>query len=78
MAQEATPLTMISEGKEVILLSVEGGLGLRSRLTAMGLKEGMKFKVLNNHKPGPCIILAGGTRLVLGHGMAQKIFVKKV
>ncbi|MFH1045511.1 MAG: FeoA domain-containing protein [Candidatus Omnitrophota bacterium] len=72
------PLTMIATGKDVVLVSIEGGWGLRKRLSEMGLNEGMQFKILHGHRPGPHIILVGNTRLVLGHGMAHKILVKEI
>ncbi len=72
-----TVLTMVTPGKEVTLVSITGGRGLRAKLTDMGLNEGMQIKVLHSHRPGPCVILAGNTRLVLGHGMAQKILVNE-
>jgi len=78
MANAVLPLTMILPGKEVILISIEGGWGLRRKLTDMGLNEGMKFKILHSHMPGPCIILVGNTRLVLGYGMAQRVLVGEV
>ena len=77
MYGRALPLTMVSPGKEVTLISIRGGRGLRRRLTDMGLNEGMKLKVLHSHTPGPCIVLAGDTRLALGHGMAHKILVSE-
>ena len=77
MKGELLPLTMVVPGREVTLISIAGGRGLRARLTDMGLFEGMKLKVIHSHRPGPCIILVGGTRLILGHGMAQKILVKE-
>jgi len=77
MTKEVLPLTMVSPGKEVILISIEAGWGLRRRLIDMGLREGMRFKILHAHQPGPSIILVGDTRLVLGYGMAHKILVKE-
>ena len=77
MVKGVLPLTMVSPGKEVILFSIEGGRGLRRRLTDMGLNEGMKLRILHFHRPGPCIVLVGNTRLVLGYGMAHKILVKE-
>lgn len=70
------PLTTVADNREVTLVSIAGGRGLRARLTNMGLNEGMKLKIIHSHKPGPCIVLVGGTRLILGHGMAQKILVE--
>lgn len=78
MAELLLPLSLVSPGKEVILISIFEGRGLRARLTAMGLNEGARLKVLHSHHPGPCIILVGNTRLILGHGMAQKILVKEI
>ncbi len=74
--EDIFPLTKARAGKEVVLQSITGGRGLRARLTDMGLNEGMKLRVLQAHRMGPCIVLANNTRLVLGQGMAQKILVK--
>jgi ferrous iron transport protein A len=78
MKENFFPLSLVPPGKEVIVVAIHGGRGLRMRLTEMGLKEGMKLKVLHSYGSGPCIIQVGDTRLVLGYGMAQKIFVKEV
>ncbi len=78
MKGQILPLTTISPGRTVILVAITGGLGLRQRLTDMGLKEGVKFRLVHSLRPGPCIVNFGGTRLVLGHGMAQKILVRSV
>ena len=77
MVRAVFPLSTVPSGREVTLVSVEGGRGLRARLTDMGLSEGMRLRVIHSHRPGPCIILAGGTRLVLGHGMAQRVMVEE-
>ena len=71
------PLTMVSAGRQVTLVRIEGGRGLRAKLTDMGLNEGIRLKVVHSHRHGPCIVLAGNTRLVLGHGMAQKVMVRE-
>jgi len=77
MKQQIFPLNLVIPNREVTLVSISGGRNLRARLTDMGLKEGLKFKVLHSHKPGPCVIRIGNTRLVLGHGMAQKMMVRE-
>ncbi|MBN3037997.1 MAG: FeoA domain-containing protein [Candidatus Omnitrophica bacterium] len=77
MKKEVLPLTRVPAEKEVVLISIEAGWGLRRRLLDMGLREGQRFKILHAHRPGPSIILVGNTRLVLGHGMAHKILVKE-
>jgi Fe2+ transport system protein FeoA len=78
MKEEILPLAMIPPGKEVTLIAIRGGRGLRRRLTDMGLNEGVKLRVIQTQPPGPCIIAIDNTRLILGHGIAQKIMVKEV
>ncbi len=71
------PLTTTPPGKEVVLISIFGGRGLRAKLTDMGLNEGIKIKVLQCGKGGPCVILFHNTRLVLGCGISQRIMVRE-
>ena len=77
MSGAVLPLLMVSAGKEVILVSLDGGLNFRRRLTDMGLAEGARFKVLHSQGPGQCIVRVGNTRLAIGCGMAQKIMVRE-
>jgi ferrous iron transport protein A len=78
MPGDILPITMVADKKDVIVVSIEGGWGFRKKLTDMGLKEGMKVKILQSHRPGPCVVLSGNTRLALGYGMAHKILVKEL
>lgn len=77
MTKKSIYLTSVTKGSSVILESIEGGQGVRRRLRDMGLKEGMKVKVLHSHGRGSCIIEVKHTRLVIGHGMARKLIVKE-
>ncbi len=77
MTEKTFPLSMAKPGAKVVLVTISGGRVLSARLTSMGLKEGMSIKILQLHRAGPCVILAGETRLVLGHDMSQKIFVSE-
>jgi len=78
MLEKVIPLTIASDKKELILVSIEGGWGLRRRLNDMGLHEGSRFRILHSQKPGPCIIQVKDTRLVIGLGMAHKILVREL
>lgn len=69
------PLAMVQAGKRVRLLSVDSGHGLQGRLAAMGMIPGVEIEVLRNSFHGPFIIEVKGSRIILGHGMAQKIIV---
>ena len=68
-------LAMVNPGETVRLVDIKSGYGLIRRLADMGLTRGVSFKVINTQRPGPVIIELRGSRLVLGHGVTQKILV---
>ena len=78
MHKNVFPLTLASFNKEIELVSMRGGRAVQIRLASMGLNPGVRLKVLQTVKNGPCVILVGTTRLVLGFGIANKILVKVV
>jgi ferrous iron transport protein A len=67
---------MALPGDEVVLVTIQGGRGIRSRLHSMGLTPGTKLKVLNDGTPGPFLISVRDFRIAIGYGLAKKIFVK--
>jgi Fe2+ transport system protein FeoA len=69
---------MARPGEVVTVVNIRAGWGLHRRLADMGLLPGVSIRVINNQMPGPIIIDLRGSRLVLGHGVAQKIMVKGV
>lgn len=76
MTNQSMPLAMVSPGETVTVVGVRAGWGLTRRLADMGLTPGVPIRVVNSQMPGPIIIDLRGSRLVLGHGMAQKILVE--
>ena len=77
MKGQILPLSMVRPRKSVTLVAITAGRGLRARLTDMGLTAGVRFRVIQTHRPGACIIAINNARLVLGYGMAQKIMVRE-
>jgi len=77
MVDDIVPLILLKEGEEGIIHSVSGGRGFISRLASMGLTFRMRVKVLRNIG-GPLIITSNGTRVAIGRGQSQKIFVKRL
>ena len=71
-----TDLSRVDQGKEVTLVRISGGRGLRSRLYSMGLIPGSAFTVLSRSKGGPMMLRIKDANLAIGRGMAQKIFVE--
>lgn len=72
------PLAMACAGQKLCIQSLAGGRGLRQRLTSMGLNVGSQIEIIRQGNPGPVLIVAGGTRLAIGAGMAQKITVSEL
>jgi len=72
---DAVPLESLPDGSAARLVMVRGGAGLRSRLTAMGLRTGAAVRVIHNGGRGPFVVAAGESRIVLGRGMARKVLV---
>jgi Fe2+ transport system protein FeoA len=77
-AQPLMPLAMARPGETVELVDVRGGLGLQRRLAEMGLGPGSRFTVETSGRPGPFVIRVKGSRLILGHGMVTRVFVRPV
>lgn len=66
------------DGDIVKLIKITAGAGLKARLAAMGILSGAELKVVNNGHPGPLLVKLRDCKMVLGRGMARKIFVEQV
>ena len=75
MGGKHLPLAMINPSERVKVTEIRGGRGLLQKLADMGLTPGVNLKVINSQKPGPILVDIRGSRLVLGHGVAQKVMV---
>ena len=70
-------LTELPPGGCGRIASVRSGPGLRHRLESMGLRAGeMVAKISGLPLRGPVVVQVGGTRIALGHGMAEKVAVE--
>ena len=69
-------LSTIDQGKEVTLIDIRGGRGVRSKLYSIGLVPGVTLKILNRSGSGPVMIAVKDSRLAIGRGMADKIIVE--
>lgn len=71
-------LTNAKEKAFLIFSYVQGGHSAIHRLTDMGLLPGEKIKIIHNTGIGPVTIEIKGSKVALGHGIAQKIMVEEV
>jgi DtxR family Mn-dependent transcriptional regulator len=79
------PLTALRDGETGVLTSIKTnpgrahgrGWGFEKRLMDMGLTPGTRVTVVKSAPfHGPLEILVRGSRLALGRGMAERIFVE--
>jgi len=64
-------------GQSGRVVRIDGGMGLVSRLSAMGIRPGRKITKLSSMlMRGPVTVQAGSTRLAIGFGMASRIIVE--
>ena len=75
MLNGVVPLTYLNEGQEGIVEGIAGGRGLTFRLYQMGILPKTKVKVLYKGF-GPLVIDVRGSKVAIGYGMADKIFVR--
>ena len=71
----SVPLAMIGRGKRVGIKQIVSGQGLRNRLSAMGIYEGIKVEVIKNDFFGPMIVKVLDSKVIIGRGQVCKITV---
>ena len=74
-------LTKLRDGESGFLASIKTGhgrgRGFKKRLMEMGMTPGTRVTVVKSAPfNGPLEILVRGSRLAIGRGMAEKIFVE--
>jgi ferrous iron transport protein A len=69
-------LLQAKENEKLVVVSIMGGRMATKRLADMGLVPGTKIKVLRKAIFGPIEIEVESSKLVLGRGLAAKVFVQ--
>jgi ferrous iron transport protein A len=69
------PLSQVEQGQTVSIVRIDGGRGLRVRLTTMGLLPNTQVTVVHNGKSGPFVISVKNSKMALGRGIVEKIIV---
>ncbi|OFY66486.1 MAG: hypothetical protein A2Y71_16765 [Bacteroidetes bacterium RBG_13_42_15] len=69
-------LTDLENGQTGNIVLIAGGRMAAKRLADLGLTPGIEIKILRKALfSGPIVIEACGSKLVIGQGLASKIFV---
>ncbi|MGA2679772.1 MAG: FeoA family protein [Sedimentisphaerales bacterium] len=69
------PLSEIAEGQTVNIIRIEGGRGMRVRLTTLGLLPKTQVTVVHNGRSGPFVINVKNSKMALGRAIVDKIMV---
>jgi ferrous iron transport protein A len=77
MAHAPIPLTELDTDEEGAVSELGGGRTLVSRLATLGFTPGAPLKMVQNFGNGPLIVRVRDTRIALGRGEANKVFVLK-
>lgn len=67
----------IRSGCPAVIIFIHGGRGAQHRLCELGLLPGERVTMLQNSGAGPVTICVKGSKLSIGHGLAQKIIVRE-
>lgn len=71
-------LSAIERNGQCRVITIAGGEGMRSKMYTIGVHETERVRVVQNRGFGPLVIDIGGTRLILGRRMAERLWVSRI
>ena len=72
------PLHKAKPGEKLVVKSVDAGKKMQLRMSSLGLRIGDAVEMVSSGIGGQVVIAVGENRLVIGTGMARKIWVKSM
>jgi ferrous iron transport protein A len=73
-----TTLDQIYEDRKAKVIDIQGGAGIRQRLSQMGIHPGDMITIVRyGALRGPLLIEIHGSQVALGRGIASKIIVEE-
>ena len=69
-------LTEVGDGSKVVISRIEGGRHARKKLMDLGLIPGVPVTILRKAGRCPLLVSVMGRQVMIGYGMAQKVFVR--
>ena len=74
----STTLDLIAEDRKAKVIDIQGGAGMRQRLSQMGIHPGDFVTILRyGALRGPLLIEVHGSQVALGRGIASKVIVEE-
>jgi ferrous iron transport protein A len=72
-------LDQVDENRKAKVIDIQGGQGIRQRLSQMGIHPGDTITILRyGALRGPILIEIHGSQVALGRGIASRIIVEEV
>lgn len=72
-------LANVKPGRRVKVIRIQGGLGVRQRLSCLGIHPGDSMTVQTSGiMQGPIVVNIHGNKIALGRGVAAKVLVEEV
>jgi len=71
------PLLQAREKEELTISEIRGGGRFKEKCISQALIPGQKIQVLRNSGRGACIVLVKNTKVMISHGMLNRIIVSR-
>jgi Fe2+ transport system protein FeoA len=71
------PLLFAGENEFVVISGLKGGQEFRTRCINQGLIPGQRIELIRNGGHGACVVGINDSRIMLGHGMLNRIMVTR-
>ena len=62
-------------GQDALISALGKGRGFRAKMLGLGLRPGVKMRIVGGQKSGPRIVEVGRQKLMLGREMLAAIFI---
>lgn len=69
-------LNEVNDGTQVVISRIEGGRHARKKLMDLGLIPGVPVTIIRKAGRNPMLLSVMGRQIVLGRGMAEKVYVR--
>jgi Fe2+ transport system protein FeoA len=70
------PLFNARDGESLYITEIRGGHCFKDKCINQGIIPGRKIKILNKYQKGPCLVSILDSKIMIGHGMLGRIYVR--
>ncbi|WP_028972927.1 FeoA family protein [Spirochaeta cellobiosiphila] len=70
------PLLFAQDNDELIISNLRGGGEFKEKCISQALIPGQTIKMIRKAGEGPCLVMVNNTRVMISHGMLNRIMVQ--